>query len=344
MLDETVRVGIVGAGGNTRARHIPGLRACDGVEIVSVCNRRRESSENVAKEFEIPTVYDDWESLVEAEDTDAIVIGTWPVLHCPVTLAALAADKHVLCEARMAMNAGEAHAMYNAACERPHLVTQVVPSPFTLREDAALQRLLAEGFVGDITAIEARAGNGFLDREAPLHWRQDRELSGLNTLGLGIWYEAIMRWVGPATKVAAMGRTYVRMRKDPDTGVLRATDVPEHVDVVAEMACGGQLHIMNSKATGHAGPPEFFVFGSEGTLRLSEHKLYGGRREEDGLQELPIAPEEEGGWRVEEEFVQAIRGQGVISKTTFAAGVRYMEFTEAAVRSMQEGRTIPLPL
>ena len=133
MSDGVVRVGIVGAGNNTQIRHIPGLREAAGVEIVSVCNRSRESSERVASQFEIPKVYDNWLELVEAKDTDAICIGTWPYMHCPVTLAALENDKHVLCEARMATNAQEAHAMLTAARRKPHLVTQIVPSPLTFK-------------------------------------------------------------------------------------------------------------------------------------------------------------------------------------------------------------------
>ena len=103
---DAIRIGIVGAGANTRLHHIPGFQALPNVEVVSVCNRTRESGERVAEEFGIPEVYDDWEELVEAEDTDAICIGTWPYLHCPVTLAALDEGKHVLTEARMAMNSG----------------------------------------------------------------------------------------------------------------------------------------------------------------------------------------------------------------------------------------------
>ena len=136
MSDGIIRVGIVGAGNNTRVRHIPGLREMEGVEIVSVCNRSRESGERVASQFEIPRVYDNWLELVEADDTDTICIGTWPYMHCPVTLAALENNKHVLCEARMAMNAQEAHAMLAAARRKPHLVTQIVPSPFTFKVDS----------------------------------------------------------------------------------------------------------------------------------------------------------------------------------------------------------------
>ena len=154
MRNETIRVGIVGAGANTRLRHIPGLKAMKGVEVVSVANRSRESGERVARKFGIPTVYDTWRELVEADDTNALCIGTWPYLHCPVTLAALENGKHVLCEARMAMNASEARAMLEAARRRPHLVAQLVPAPHTLKADRAIQALIAEGYVGDLLAVE----------------------------------------------------------------------------------------------------------------------------------------------------------------------------------------------
>ena len=99
MSTETVRVGVVGAGANTRERHIPGLQAIEGVEVVSVCNRRPDSSEQAAARFGIPRIYRHWWELVAADDSDAIVIGTWPNLHARITMAALAAGKHVLCEA-----------------------------------------------------------------------------------------------------------------------------------------------------------------------------------------------------------------------------------------------------
>ena len=97
---------------------------------------------------------------------------------------------------------------------------------------------------------------------------------------------------------------------------LRAVRVPEHVDVVADMACGAQLHMQVSSVTGLAGAPEAFLFGSEGTLRFAADTLYGGKRGDAGLQEIPIPAEEAGGWRVEEEFVNAIRGLEKITHTT----------------------------
>src|SRR6185295_6111713 len=105
MSEQAIRVGFVGAGANTRLHHIPKLRAQPGVVLMGVANRSVESGDRVAKEFDIPKVYGGWRELIAAPDVDAICIGTWPYMHCELTLAAIAAGKHVLCEARMAMNA-----------------------------------------------------------------------------------------------------------------------------------------------------------------------------------------------------------------------------------------------
>lgn len=344
MNEQKIRIGIVGAGGNTKFRHIPGLQAIEGVEIVSVCNRSRESSEKVAREFGIPKIYKSWLDLVQAADTDAIVIGTWPYLHAPITLAALRVNKHVLCEARMAMSAREAQEMLEASRGKPNLIAQVVPSPFTLRVDATIQRLIKEGYLGEILAIDVQTNGSFVDLDAPLHWRQNADLSGFNVLSLGIWYEAVMRWVGEATEVMAMGKVAVPLRKDPDSGFLHAVRIPDHVDVIAKMACGVQAHFGISSIRGLGGPDAGTLFGSEGTLRFSEGKLFGGRRGDSSLKEIAIPPSEEGHWRVEEEFINAIRGKEKVTHTTFEDGVKYMEFTEAAARSMAEKRCVPLPL
>ena len=59
-VDRKLRVGLIGAGGNTRLRHLPGFRSVEGVEVAAVANRTRASGEAVAAEWEIPVVCDDW--------------------------------------------------------------------------------------------------------------------------------------------------------------------------------------------------------------------------------------------------------------------------------------------
>ena len=347
MSDGVIRVGMVGAGNNTRVKHIPGFRAMGGVEIVSVCNRSRQSSERVATEFEIPKVYDNWLELVAADDTDAICIGTWPYMHCPVTLAALENNKHVLCEARMAMNAQEAHDMLAAARRKPHLVSQIVPSPLTFKVDATIKECVASGYLGDVLAIEVRVTQDrFVDTESTLNWRQNRDLSGHNILTMGIWYEAMMRWVGPASKVVAVAKVCVRQRRD-DSGDLQVVTVPDHVDILCEMACGAQAHMRFSTVTGLAPGSEVWLYGSEGTLRLEGPPSltpYNGRRGDGHLMEISIPPEKQGKWRVEEEFINAIRGSEKVTLTPFEVGVQYMDFTEAVTRSAQTGHSVTLPL
>src|SRR6266850_752005 len=269
MSERPIRVGFVGAGRNTRSRHIPGLGKQPGVELVSVANRSRESGERVAKEFGIRRVEGDWHDVVRAPDVDAVCIGTWPYTHCEMTVAALAAGKHVLCEARMAMNAAEGRRMLEASRKAPHLVAQLVPSPPTLEVDSTLTGLLADGYVGEVLAVELSATRqpSFVDREAPLHWRQDAALSGHNILTMGIWYEAMLRWLGAARRVSAMGKIAVPRRHD-ERGALREVTVPDHVDVLATLAGDAVAHLRFSAVTALGPANEVWIFGSDGTLRL----------------------------------------------------------------------------
>ena len=346
MADDTIRMGFVGAGANTKLQHIPGFKAIEGVELVSVCNRSRESSQRVANEFQIPKIYDSWLDLVEAPDTNAICIGTWPYMHCTLVLAALENDKHVLTEARMAMNAEEAHIMLDASRMKPELVTQIVPGPHTLKVDSMIKELIADGYLGEILSVDmaAREG-GFIDYNALFHWRHNRDLSGYNIMQLGIWYEAMMRWIGPASSVASITRVNVKTRGD-ERGRRHFITIPDHVEVLCEMASGPVVHMSVSTVTGLTPSDQVWLFGTEGTLRLdaSNTTLYGGRRGDAQLAEIKIPREKQGGWRVEEEFINAIRGLEAVTHTSFEDGVRYMEFTEAVTESAQSGTKIYLPL
>lgn len=102
--------------------------------------------------------------------------------------------------------------MLAAARERPELVAQVVPSPMTLELDEAIARYVAHKlgrllFVRAVSCADSFAAtSGKVDGDGfGAAWRVKREFSGNNVLMLGIVYEAMMRWVGQAATVAALG-------------------------------------------------------------------------------------------------------------------------------------------
>ena len=344
MTDQTIRVGFIGAGKNTRERHIPGFQKCEGVECVAVANRTKESGERVAKEFGIARAYADWRELLRAPDVDAVCIGTWPYAHREITEAALAAGKHVLCEARMAMNAAEGRSMLAASRKAPKLVAQLVPAPQTLEVDSTIKRLLGEGFVGDVLAVEIQAAQGsFVDAETPLHWRQDVRVSGPNVLTMGIWYETLVRWLGPARQVMAMTKIAVPKRRD-ESGAMQEVKIPDHVEILTTLNNGAIAHMRFSAVTALGPASEAWIFGTDGTLRVEvgARRVSGGRRGDKTLAEIPIPAAQRIGWRVEEEFVNAIRGREKVTHTNFEDGVRYMEFTDAVAKSAATGQAVQI--
>ena len=346
MAEDTVRIGFVGAGANTTLRHIPGFKEIEGVDLVSVANRSRASGQRIADEYGIHQVFDNWVDLVEDPDTNAICIGTWPYMHHALVLAALEYDKHVITEARMAMDGAQARDMLYAARLKPNLVTQIVPSPMTLKVDETIQELIADGYLGDVLSVDvAVRQGGFIDRDAPFHWRHNRDLSGYNIMSMGIWYEAMMRWVGHATSVTALTRVNVKSRRDA-AGATRHISIPDQIEVLCELESGAVARLGMSTVFGLAPAPEAWLFGTEGTLRVDggSMTLYGGRRGDSGLSEIAIPPEKQGSWRVEEEFINAIRGKEQVTHTSFEDGVKYMEFTEAVTRSAESGQSVNLPL
>ncbi len=347
MSSETVRIGIVGAGANTRLRHIPGFRAIVGVELAGVVNRTAESSRRAADAHDIPKSYAHWEELVADPDIDAVMIGTWPNMHCEITCAALNAGKHVLTEARMARNVAEAHKMLNAANDHPNLVAQIVPSPFGLQSHKMVRRMIDEGFLGEIRELVVLGADGsFWDSNQPLHWRQDRYISGVNILSLGILHETAMRWAPQTTRVFAQTTIFETERPLADSGRMTDVSVPDSLQAVTRLAGGGR-GLYHFSGIDLFGPGrQIHLYGEQGTIKVkfgAEEQLFAGQAEDPELRLVDIAPEDQGGWRVEEEFIGAIRGEEPVVFTNFATGVKYMEFTEAITRSAESNRPIDLP-
>ena len=185
-------------------------------------------------------------------------------------------------------------------------------------------------------------GAEFADASNPLHWRQMKDISGINTLALGIYAEVIQRLFGDTVRLLAHGTISIAERVDPRTGVMSRVEFPDSLSVVAQMANGAHATYEFSGVSHHAGS-KFEFYGSEGTLiwDVDKQVLLGGRANDSALQPMPIPEAHLGGWGIETRFIEGIQ-QGKPVWPTFEQGVRYMIFTEAALQSVSTGQAITL--
>ena len=335
-----LRIGIVGAGGIVRERHLPGLLALPNVQVVAVCNSQVDSARRIAADFNIPDVLDDWAEVIDRPDLDIIWIGTPPYLHAPITISALEAGKHVFCQARMAMSLRESREMLEAAQSRPHLVTMLCPPPHGMRGGRFLQKLLREGYAGELWHFRLNAlSNKFSDPLTPPHWRQRTELNGINALTVGIYAEVVQRWLGSPRRLHAQMKVAVPKRE----GFI--VHMPDIVQVFGQWP-NGLAGVLEWSGVAQFPPDEMLtLYGRDGTLayNFTRDEILGARRGDQELQTLAIPPEFESRWTVEKDFIDAVVS-GSRPEPSFETGVRYMEFTEAVQLAARGGHAVELPL
>lgn len=344
-MPETVRIGIVGAGGFTRRRLLPNLLAVEGAEVVAVANRSLESAERVATEFGIPAPMGDWRELVKREDIDAVVVGTQPYFHHEAVIGALDAGKHVLCQTRMATSLLEARKMLRKA-EETGLKARLVPPTSYERARRYVKHLLDDGYVGRVRQVFAYyLVSDYTDASAPLQRRQDHRMFGaVNPLHLGLDWDVLRPWFGDPERVLSWGRTFTPQRADGPGGASIEIEMPDALTVVAEMPEGATVTCVQSGVT-LFGEERIEIYGEEGTLVYPRRgELMGARRGDDELAPLPVPAGYEETWHAEEDFVRLVRGEEVAGHETFWDGVKNMEFLEASALSLARGGWVDLPL
>ena len=343
-MNKPLKIGIIGAGANTRLKHIPNLQKIDDLQLVSVANRSNESGRKVCRDFGIPKAEADPYSVIADPETDAIVIGTWPYKHHEFTCEAMKQGKHVLVEARMAMNGAQAGEMLLISRQNPHLTAQVVPAPMSLSYDAVVKKLVDK--IGRLIHVDLRVSSGsFPDFHSPATWRQDRSLSGNNIMGMGIFYETLMRWVGPALSVMAQGSVIVDKRKNAELGGQLVIEIPDHLLLMGKLRNDQADYLMSfSEAIGYRQEMVCWIHGDRGTIKvdMASGKIYFGEKDKKSLELVYGSLPNDSGWRVEEEFVNSIRGLEEVKLTSFELGYAYMVFTDAVWESMESKKYIDI--
>ena len=170
-----IRYGILGFGLFAERAIAPAIRASSNSELIAIQKRSLSAAEEKAKALGIPLSFDSVEKLAAHEDVDAVYIVSANAFHCPSTIAAARAKKHVLVEKPMALNAAEARKMI-AACKQ-HGVALMVGHMLRLSPLVRRMRdIVQSGMIGDIT--EARADFVYDGRTSHRSWLFDRKLAG----------------------------------------------------------------------------------------------------------------------------------------------------------------------
>ena len=153
-----IRIGVVGCGGIANGKHLPAEKRNPASELVAFCDIIEERAIKAQKEFgaEGSAVYTDYKEMLKDKSIDAVLVLTPNCSHCEITVAALEAGKHVLCEKPMAMNYAEAKKMLAARDKSGKVLTIGYQNRF--RPDSLyLKKLADKGYFGDVYYAEAIA-------------------------------------------------------------------------------------------------------------------------------------------------------------------------------------------
>lgn len=151
-----VKIGFIGCGGIANGKHFPGMKQEQGVDMVAFCDLIVERAEKAAKEYGTPDakVYTDYKELLADPSIEAVHVLTPNIAHCEITVAALEAGKHVLCEKPMAATTEDAQRMLDARDKTGKMLTigyQYRHFP----ENIVAKKVIDDGWVGDPYYAEA---------------------------------------------------------------------------------------------------------------------------------------------------------------------------------------------
>ena len=199
---DRIRWGIAAPGG-IAARMATDLARLDDAEIVAVGSRSKERAAAFAARFDVPHVHGSYEALLADPDVDVVYVATPHSSHRDLTIAALEAGRHVVCEKPIGVNAAEARDMAAAAAANGRFLMEAIWSWFLPAIVEVRRRVLA-GEIGQVRAFEA---NFSIAVPGPTGRHHELALAGGALLDLGIYPVALARFLlGPPLEVRALGR------------------------------------------------------------------------------------------------------------------------------------------
>ncbi len=207
-MGKRVRIGLIGTSWWGDLMYVPSLMSHPSAHVVGVSGRNETRATEVARKFGDAKVFTDYRQLINSGGLDAVIIASPDDLHYEMTMAAIDAGLHVLCEKPLACNAAQAREMHQRA-EAAGLKHMVL---FTWRWQPHwryLKHLLESGFIGRCYHAEFQFLGSFA-LDSGYKWRFDGERANGVTGDLGSHMIDFARWyLGDVARVVADLPTFV---------------------------------------------------------------------------------------------------------------------------------------
>jgi predicted dehydrogenase len=362
-MSKRTRIGIVGTSWWVDMMYVPSLLSHQSAQVVAICGRDEKRAAEVAAKFGDAKVFTDYHHLINSGDLDAVIVATPDDLHYEMTIAALDAGLHVLCEKPLAGNAALAREMHERAVAAgvKHMVL------FTWRWQPHwryIKHLVETGYIGRCYHARFEFLASFaLDKG--YKWRFDGRRSNGVTGDLGSHMIDFARWyLGDVTKVRADLSAFIDQSKTAEPPPLPANDAGF---LTLEFVDGGraQINVSAVSLLGDEGARVTAAFyGDAGTLE-ARHTflgidagvvLRGTRQGEPSFTKLAV-PDEflEGGvdpGQIFDPYLKQSAGPRLFidaiqtdqpAAPGFDVGVAIQEVVDAALLSSAEKRWVSLP-
>lgn len=329
MKDGKIGIGLIGTG-FARSAQAPAFHICEGAELVAVCSGRYDNALKLAEQYSIPHACESYEQLLSLPEVSLVVVSPPPLHHHRMTLAAIEAGKHVICEKPMAMNAAEAREMYERAQARPG---QLAIIDHELRFNPTWRRmkeLVDAGFLGDLHHVVVNISSGFRhSAQRPWNWWSQRSAGGGLLGALGSHAIDVVRWLfGEIEAVSSTVATMIPTRKDPVSGEQRANETDDYCSMLIRFSPqqGRVAHgtIVLSALYASGGKNQVTAVGSNGTLVMDgDETLIGAIGYNHQFEDMSL--------------VDRARGISVIPDNIWARS--FYHLARETVQALREGRT-----
>lgn len=222
----TLRIGVIGGGKIVRVRHLPEIQAHPAAEVRAVCDIVESRAQELAEKYSCQA-YTDYHKLVQNPDLDAIVVAASNTTHAEMTIAALQAGKHVLCEKPMATSLEDAQQMIAAAKEAGKQL-MIAHNQRLEPANQKAREILSSGKLGKVltfASVFGHPGSEDWAIDGVNTWFYRKEIAGLGVLGdLAIHKLDLLRWLLQDDYVEATALMDTLAKRYPDGGFIDVED------------------------------------------------------------------------------------------------------------------------